>query len=134
MKIVFNLKNMQILRSYNPILFTTFWQDRFVRLNFLVSFSVNLILWLLLIWQVRNTTSLIPLHYNIYFGIDLFGPWYQFFLMPGLGLIYLLINITLGYFIYHREKILSFFLLGASTFCQFILLVAGISIILVNNF
>ena len=73
-----------------------------------------------------------PLHYNIYFGIDLLGPWYQIFLLPILGLIFLLINFLFGMAVYRRELILSYFLAGTSSFVQIIFVLAATFITLIN--
>lgn len=40
--------------------------------------------------------SFIPLHYNVYFGIDLFGAWYGIFVPPLFGLIVLIINLIVA--------------------------------------
>ena len=38
----------------------------------------------------------IPLHYNIYLGIDRFGPWYNVFIFPVLGFVFLVLNLSLA--------------------------------------
>ena len=32
--------------------------------------------------RIRPSETILPLHYNIFFGIDLVGYWWQFFLFP----------------------------------------------------
>ena len=116
----------------NPILSGFYYRDPLIRINFLFSFLANLSLWLILIWQARNFDELISLHYNIYFGIDLLGYWYQIFLLPILGLGFFIINFMIASIIYNREKILSYFLAGTSSFVQIILTTSAIFIILIN--
>ena len=116
----------------NPILSGFYYRDPIIRINFLFSFLANLSLWLILIGQAKNFDELISLHYNIYFGIDLVGYWYQIFLLPILGLGFFIINFMIASIIYNREKILSYFLAGTSSFVQIILTTSAIFIILIN--
>jgi len=105
--------------------------DRFVQTNLLVGLLINIALWVVLILPVREFTELIPLHYNIYFGIDLLGYWYRIFLMPVLGLVVFTVNLFLTAWFFLKEKTIGYFLIGASTFVQLILLLAGMAIIFV---
>jgi len=112
--------------------FGLYLRDRFIRFNLIIGLLVNLVLWLILGWQVKNFSNLIPLHYNIYFGIDLFGPWYRIFLLPAIGIIFLAINFFLGILLFHKEKILSYFLVGSNSLIQTILILAALFIILIS--
>lgn len=113
-------------------LFSSYHRDRFVIINFLFSLLINIGLWFLLIWQSNNFAELISLHYNIYFGIDLLGPWYRIFLLPSFGLIFLVINFFLGLALYNREKIFSYFLAGTTSLVQIIFILATFFIVLIN--
>lgn len=119
-------------RHFNPFLLNLYLQDRFIKINFFFGILVNISLWLILVWWTRSFPELIPLHYNIYFGIDLFGPWYQIFILPLLGLIFFLINFPISSFVYRKEKILSYFLVATSSFVQIIFVLAIIFIIFIN--
>ncbi|MBU1705553.1 hypothetical protein KKG19_02395, partial [Patescibacteria group bacterium] len=47
-------------------------------------------------WRVLplvQEQDFLPLHYNIYFGIDRFGPWYYIFVPAALGGTLLIINL-----------------------------------------
>jgi len=78
-----------------------------------------------------ENTSL-PLHYNIYWGIDLFGQWYQSLILPILGLAILVINFILAIFLYSQKIMASYFFTISSVFVQLFLLIASILIILIN--
>ena len=119
-------------KPYNPILFDSYFRDMFIRVNFFFSLLLNILIWLGIVWQMNNFSESMPLHYNIYFGIDLLGDWYQIFILPGLGLLFFLINFIAGFVSYHKEKIISYFLAGTASFCQLILLVATALIIFIN--
>ena len=102
-----------------------------------ISFLLNLALWLIILLKLRPeidaADQMIPLHYNIYFGIDYLGPWYYAFILPALGLFLLAINTFISFLIYIKEKILSYFLVGTAFFSQIILLGAGILVVLINS-
>ncbi|OGY43414.1 MAG: hypothetical protein A2729_04555 [Candidatus Buchananbacteria bacterium RIFCSPHIGHO2_01_FULL_39_14] len=110
----------------------TYWRDRFILINLAISLILNASLWFFLFQQAINLFELKPLHYNIYFGIDLFGQWYRIFLLPLIGLIFYLINSAIGLVIFQKEKIFSYFLIGTSSFVQLILIIAAIFIVYVN--
>jgi len=120
------------MKYYNTLLFNSFYRDKIVRINTFFCFFLNIVLWLGLLWQSRSFMESMPLHYNIYFGVDLYGPWYQILLMPSIGLAVILINFTIGSFLYGRDKMLSYFLAGTASFIQFILFLAAFAIIYVN--
>jgi len=109
--------------------------SKLFRLSFLISF----ILWLLLLVMpfFRLTPSadegnFIPLHYNVFFGVDKFGPWYSVFQLPAFGLFFLLINNWLAARFFEREKILSAFFMVTTVLIQVVLLAAMSFTILLN--
>lgn len=77
-------------------------------------------------------TEPIILHYNIFFGIDLIGPWFKIYLIPLFGLICFFINFALSAIIYKRSKILSYLLIHASSLIQIFILLAVIFLIFQN--
>ncbi|MAF13962.1 MAG: hypothetical protein CMI53_03645 [Parcubacteria group bacterium] len=117
----------------HPTTIQLFFNDKVIKGNLLFSILVNIFLWIFLVWQVKSFPDLISLHYNIYFGIDLLGSKYQLFLLPVLGLIFFFINLLIGSMVYTKEKILSYFLSGASTLSQFIFLIAVAFITIINQ-
>lgn len=80
--------------------------------------------WVVLAVFVRPVDYPIILHYNVYFGVDLIGSWWQVYLLPLMGTIMFFINTILAYIFYRQgERIASHLLLLASIIVQ-----AGISI------
>lgn len=74
----------------------------------------------------------LPLHYNIYSGIDRFGPWYYVFAPAVLGAALLLINLVFEAAFFRREHVLSYFFACATVFAELVLLVAVVLIVLLN--
>jgi hypothetical protein len=89
------------------------------------SLATNGLLWWLLYSKFRNQTEFIPLHYNIYFGIDLYGPWYRILLMPLSGTGIFFINLVLSIIIYKPAKPIAYILLGITVILELLLLWAG---------
>lgn len=46
---------------------------------------LNLGQWVSILTLLPKREQLAPLHYSIYFGLDLIGPWQQLLWLPGLG-------------------------------------------------
>ncbi len=87
----------------------------------LSALAINIGLWLYLYLGVEHTFESIPLHYNIYFGIDLFGPWYRLLIMPLFGVCILLVNGLVALLIIDKEEPLSYSLILGALFCQIFL-------------
>jgi len=119
-----------------------FWQSSYkshliVKVNFIISIVLNLILWAGLYYKIQPFSYLteygtIPLHYNLYFGIDLLGKWYTAFVLPFFGLIVIIVNNIIAYNLFVRERFLSYFLLIMQTIVNVALFAAGIFLILLN--
>jgi hypothetical protein len=56
-----------------------------VRLGLLYSLGVLAISWLMLLFSVRPSSLVVPLHYSYRFGVDLIGAWYLIFTIPLIG-------------------------------------------------
>lgn len=120
------------MRYYNPFLINTYYRDGFIKFNLFLSLWLNAGLWAGLFWRLKDAAEFVPLHYNIYFGIDRLGPYYQLFSLPFLGLLFIAVNFLLGAAFFSKEKLLSQILAGISSFSQLILILASIFILLVN--
>lgn len=102
-----------------------FLKDRLLVFLFGLALLVNLGCAWLLYSKFHALSEFVPLHYNIYFGIDLFGPWYQIMVMPLSGLVFLLVNTTLSIILYVRVKLVSYLLMVTLVLCELVLLAAG---------
>lgn len=65
---------------------------------------------------LRPTEALTVLHYNVYFGVDLLGAWWQTFILPGIALIFVGMNLALAYRFYTKqhERIAAYLILLGS--------------------
>ncbi len=65
---------------------------------------------------LRPSDALTVLHYNVYFGVDLLGAWWQLFILPGVAFLFVLMNLVLSYRFYtiQHERIAAYLLLLGS--------------------
>ncbi len=100
-----------------------FWRDRIIAFCLITALLINILLWILLYLGIEKKESVI-LHYNIKFGADLTGVYWQIFLIPVSGLLLYFLNFILAYLLYSRERLASQLLLSAVVFAQIILFIA----------
>ncbi len=96
---------------------------------FILGVIINLACWVFLLYSLEPTDHPVPLHYNIYFGIDLIGNWYHLYFMPLSGLVILLVNAFLLKSLREKEIFIKYVIVAASSFCQLIILIATIFIV-----
>jgi len=93
----------------------------------------NLANWAALKIFIQPVDLPIILHYNVYFGVDMLGGWKNLFLLPAVGLFLFLINLFLSLYFYRRkERSASYLLLIATLMIQLSLIVASVSVIIIN--
>lgn len=107
-------------------------RDRLILISVVSGFAVNIILWVLLLIKFGVGNERVPLHFNIIYGIDLLGGSNQLYQLPLVGLVSLILNSFLAKIFYPLEKVFSYFLTFAAAAIQLILLVAAISIVILN--
>lgn len=52
--------------------------------------------WAVSLWRFPSLVGageIIPLHYNIYFGVDAIGPWWRILMIPGFATLTFLLNL-----------------------------------------
>jgi hypothetical protein len=110
-----------------------FFQSQVVVWLLGLSLAANLINWLILKIFIKAVDFPIIMHYNVYFGVDMLGTWKQTFILPIMGLILFSINGFLSLRFYkYKERIASHLLLMATLMIQLSLIVASLSVIIIN--
>lgn len=101
-----------------------------------ISFVIVILIVLLPLWKLSPAGAadrqFIPLHYNVYFGTDQFGIWYQVFILPAIGASLLIINTMFQAVFYHREHVLSYFFALTTLLAELALFASMVFIILLN--
>lgn len=72
------------------------------------------------------------LHYNIYFGIDLLGDWYETLFIPVAGFFMIIINGVVGIFIWRRDRVISY-LFGIGSFLIAVIIATATGLLLYLN-
>ena len=86
-----------------------------------------------LLYFIRPGGSSIILHYNVYFGVDLIGVWWQAYALPTLGVIFFLGHLFLARRFYLKsERIAAYLMLLSAGMLSFGLLIASVSIAFIN--
>lgn len=94
---------------------------------------INGINWGLIAFFIRPVDFPIVLHYNVYFGVDVIGAWWQIYFLPAIGLIILTVNTVLGYLFYQKkERIMAHLLMLATFIAQISVTVAVASLLIMN--
>lgn len=99
----------------------------------LISLAANATALILLYFSITPRVEPLALRYNIFFGIDLIGPWWHVFLYPLIGLGIILVNFTVSYLTYLKEKLISIFFALAGAIVQLLILFYAVLIILLNR-
>lgn len=112
-----------MLNFLNKTSFSFFLKQRWILLTLILNLIFNFLIWAWVIWRVKPTTELIPLSFNLYFGIDFLGNWQYIFYGPILGLLIIVINYFFANLSFRNNKFFSFWLIFTALFIQFFLLI-----------
>lgn len=109
-----------------------FWKDRLILTILVLSFVINITLWIFLKVFIKPGPVPLTLHYTIYFGPDLLGEAWQVFTIPLVGLAVIFINTVLGFLIYPRDKFTAYFLISILPVVQIFLWIGAITLVMIN--
>ncbi|MFZ3032207.1 MAG: hypothetical protein WA082_04170 [Candidatus Moraniibacteriota bacterium] len=112
----------------------SFWNNMLVRILFGAAvLAIFLSLGVLGYFIKPSDAVLMVLHYNVYFGVDLLGLWWQAYILPFLGGVFLFGHLFLARRFYARtERIACYLMLLSSGMLSFGILVATVSVALIN--
>lgn len=123
------------------------WEKTLARSDGGVSFSENTLVRILLVatslpillgfgllaYFIRPSETPLVLHYNVYFGVDLLGIWWQAYTLPLLGGLFFVGHFFLAQRFYARaERIACYLMLLSSGMLTCGVLIASLSVIFIN--
>ena len=111
----------------------SFWKDKLIVNLAVLSLLLNISLWIYFFQNKKESDYPIILHYNLIFGVDCLGNYEKIYLISFVGLILLFSNSILGYILYNKEKLASYFLAFNTLVIQIFLIVAGYLIVGINS-
>jgi hypothetical protein len=88
----------------------SYYRERYVFLFTNISLALIMVSSGIVFWKFRISSDAIPLHYDIFFGIDRIGPWYAALTYPLIALFLVVVNTLFGYLLFTRDKYLSYYL------------------------
>ncbi len=109
------------------ILMDVFFQDLSIKIYSLAIICLNLLTWLAVILLVRRAgDDLLVLHYSVDFGVDLVGDPSRLYMIPVLGMVVFLSNVSLLFILYRYDnfKFFSHLLLAVATLVNLFLLIS----------
>lgn len=85
---------------------------------------LNIITWAYIYLKIKPTAEPIPLHYNIFYGIDFVDKGYFIYFIPAIGLVILILNYFLARYLRSKEEFGSKILVAVVPAIQAFILVA----------
>ena len=118
MKLFAKIKNIIVTRK-------SFFRNKISFTLLIIALFLNLISWIYIFVYIKPQDEPIFLHYNIYYGVDLIGEWFQiYFYAPLMGIIICFVNSFISYILYKRDIRLTYLIEGINIFLQLSVLVA----------
>jgi len=129
-----NQENASLKFKIRPFFNQGFFGNNIVRCILLALAVLDIANWITLAIFINSGRSYsIILHYNVYFGVDLVGEWWQSYLAPATATVLTLLNVFLAWRFYEKkERIASYVLLLASIMIQLSSAIAVASVVLIN--
>jgi hypothetical protein len=119
--------------AFRELFSKEFFRSALVQWVTIGSLIINIIIWGLIIFFIRPVDFPIILHYNVYFGVDVIGSWWQIYFLPLIGLLILSVNTFLGYLFYQqKERIVAHLLVLATFIVQICITIAVASLLIIN--
>jgi len=121
--------NFRIGDNWRKMRYHAFWRDNLSLWGVTIGTALNAAFWITTAFKISHLEEIIPLHYNVYFGVDQIGPRIEFLRLPALGLLILIVNFFLAYSVYRHERLCAYFLVLSAALLQIFLLISGILIL-----
>lgn len=112
----------------------SFFRNNIVRLFLGLIAFLSLLVVGVLFFFFRPSDVLTVLHYNVYFGVDLLGSWWQIFMLPGVAIVFIIMDIWFAYRLYtgKRERIAAYLLLLGALMLLSSVLVGCVALAYIN--
>ncbi len=121
--------------NFKKFLAKEFFRNALIQWLEIFTLFFNMTGWLVLLYFIRKIDFPIVLHYNVYFGVDVIGSWWQAYFLPLVGLMIIAVNNLLAYYIYSKkERIACYILLLAAAGVQLGILISLTAVVLVNYY
>lgn len=109
-----------------------YFRDYWISAPLSLVLLIQAIIWWYVIANIKPSEDQFFLHYNMVLGVNLVGPWWKLYLIPGSAFLVFLINYFLSLYFYNSDKLLAR-LLSIFTFLFHLLLLVGVSLLIRIN-
>lgn len=110
-----------------------FFKNTIIRILVSVNVFFSLVSFGILGYFIRPTDGLLVLHYNVYFGVDIQGVWWQMFILPIASMLFLFGHLFLARHFYGTsERIAAYLMLFGSCLISIGVLIASVGIVFIN--
>lgn len=110
-----------------------FWHNDIVRMLLAAALFPLVCSLGLIAYFIRPNEMPVVLHYNVYFGVDLLGVWWQVYALPALAIFFLALHTFLAWRFYERtERIACYLMLLSAGLLAVGILVASVSVVFIN--
>lgn len=99
----------------------------------LTAVLLNIGIWFFMFFKRQPDDYPLPLHYDVYGGVDTIDVWSKLYYLPILGIVIILINYAISALIADKDVMIAYFLNIASVLIQVILFVALFWIVYLQN-
>ncbi len=117
-------------RLLAPVL-RLYFKDRWVRRTLAAVLFCVAVSTVSVVWGLPKSETL-PLHYNVFFGIDYLGSWQEAVWLPIAGLAVALCNNIVGVFLWRRDRVISYFLGFVTVLVNLVLATSLLFIVYLN--
>jgi hypothetical protein len=90
----------------------------------ILALLLDIISWAIVLFKIRPGVETLPLHYNIFYGVDAVGRGYELYTVPAIGLFILIINAIFAQVIRKRDPFAATAILAAALVAEILVLVA----------
>lgn len=122
-----------VLCSIKLFISKPYWKNSITKNTLAASILANMFIWFFLVQNKRNNDYPVILHYNMFFGVDYLDSYDKIYLIPFVGLVIITLNMMLGYSLYTKKRLASYFLSFNAILVQIFLILASYFLIRVNS-
>lgn len=126
--------SIEVRKGIEPTRF--FERIRFLPRLFWLALIIALLLnagqWGYIYWQFPPIEGVVFLHYTMYFGVDITGPWWNILLIPAASLLCIIVNTCVVLWSYFRYPVIAWVAIVFSSIINVIVFVGLYFIIQIN--
>ena len=119
-----------MLKSVFPL--KLFFKKKPIAISLVAGILVNAVGWIWMFLGVTKRSEQAVLHYTTLFQVDQLGSFPQLYLVPAIGLIILLLNFLLAWFLYNYDVFISELILFVGAWLQLGILAAVRILVFLN--